>query len=309
MDQVKNLKFLFVGGAGRSGTTLVQKVLLSHPEIAGGPEFYFTKHFFELQDQLLAKQEQSAFHPSIDKQKIQAIIQSAHEQFFEPYVGDQTKYIAEKTPTNIEVSESILTSKRNALFLNVHRDGRAVLNSHFQVKTRAKSKGKNLTEIGLITTSVYWSECIRQYIKLKEKDTPGLFNVAYEHLLKDPKKEFKKVFDFLNLSSPENVEKPSEIQKDEQSREAHINSIWYTEEMYHKAYDESRINSWKKELNAFRYFIGSSIMYKELVALEYPVHSIHAVGCKIFWSCYHWKKHLKAMKLFYPILYLKRKLH
>ena len=32
-------RFIFVGGAPRSGTTLVQNMLDSHPDILGGPEF------------------------------------------------------------------------------------------------------------------------------------------------------------------------------------------------------------------------------------------------------------------------------
>ena len=41
-------RFVFVGGAGRSGTTMIQKYLLSHPEISGGPEFYHTRDVFKL---------------------------------------------------------------------------------------------------------------------------------------------------------------------------------------------------------------------------------------------------------------------
>lgn len=39
---------LFVGGAPRSGTTLVQRVLNSHPEIYGGPEFDFISDLMDL---------------------------------------------------------------------------------------------------------------------------------------------------------------------------------------------------------------------------------------------------------------------
>ena len=38
-------RFIFVGGAPRSGTTLVQNMLDSHPEIVGGPEFL---HLYEI---------------------------------------------------------------------------------------------------------------------------------------------------------------------------------------------------------------------------------------------------------------------
>ena len=41
-------KFICVGGCGRSGTTLVQKILLNHPQISGGPEFGYTAQIMDL---------------------------------------------------------------------------------------------------------------------------------------------------------------------------------------------------------------------------------------------------------------------
>ena len=38
---MQETKFIFVGGSPRSGTTLVQRILASHPNIFGRPEFDF----------------------------------------------------------------------------------------------------------------------------------------------------------------------------------------------------------------------------------------------------------------------------
>ena len=45
-------KFIFVGGAGRSGTTMVQNVLDSHPDIIGGPQFRNIPDIIDLRKKL-----------------------------------------------------------------------------------------------------------------------------------------------------------------------------------------------------------------------------------------------------------------
>lgn len=42
------MKFVFIGGCGRSGSSLLQDLLYRHPEIAGGPEFNFTARILQL---------------------------------------------------------------------------------------------------------------------------------------------------------------------------------------------------------------------------------------------------------------------
>jgi hypothetical protein len=47
-------RLIFVGGPPRSGTTLVQKVLSAHPDVAGAGEFDFLPRIVELRNQMRA---------------------------------------------------------------------------------------------------------------------------------------------------------------------------------------------------------------------------------------------------------------
>lgn len=46
-------RYILVGGAPRSGTTLLQNILDSHPDIVGGPEFMHLRDFVELRKTLV----------------------------------------------------------------------------------------------------------------------------------------------------------------------------------------------------------------------------------------------------------------
>lgn len=56
MKGQKGERLIFTGGAARSGTTLVQNILDSHPDIVGGPEF------LHLEDLMAFKKKGKYFH-------------------------------------------------------------------------------------------------------------------------------------------------------------------------------------------------------------------------------------------------------
>lgn len=299
---------LFIGGAGRSGTTLVQKVLLAHPKIAGGAEFYYTKPIFELHQKMLKSCKNEVFHPSINESFITEKIKEFYDHFFVPFITSETQYISEKTPTNIEVANVLLETYKEAKFIHVYRDGRAVLNSHFQVKKRAWKTGKNLTEINLVRTSIYWRKCISMGNGIKSKFKNRVFSICYEDMIQHPKETFDKVFNFLQIEAHDQVDQVDKIKLKEEKSDAHINNIWYTKEMYEKAYDPTRVNQWRKELTSFRKFVGSAIMFEELNSMGYKTTNYHRIACNVFYFFFNIKARMKKLKILYPLIHLKRKL-
>ncbi len=300
-------KYIFIGGAGRSGTTLVQKILLGHPQVGGGPELYFTKPIFELLDRMLKNHSSNCFHPSIKKMDLERMIRQLYDGLLKAHGDENTEYISEKTPSNIHVAEILLNSYPDSLFINVYRDGRAVLNSHFNVKKRGRTNGKNLTEIGLVKTSVYWNRCIKEGLTVANKFPGRVINISYEQLIQNPEEVLTNLFLKLKLSSYSEMLNPENIQLKEGESKPHINNIWYTEEMYSNSFDTSKLLSWKKEMNILRQYIATSIMYKQLIDLGFELKSAHQFGNSIFTFFYNWKSIVKSWRILYPLLYIKRR--
>ena len=51
------MNYVFLGGSGRSGTSFVQKLLILHSEIHGGPEFDFLPRFMQVFSQMKQPQQ------------------------------------------------------------------------------------------------------------------------------------------------------------------------------------------------------------------------------------------------------------
>lgn len=304
----QNPTFIFIGGSGRSGTTLVQKILLGHPEVSGGPELYFTKPIFDLLNQMQEAHEGNCFHPSISKEDLKDRIVQLYNSILLPHDKGNTKYISEKTPSNVFIASTLLKVYPNAIFIHVFRDGRAVLNSHLDVKKRAKKKGKNLTEISIKRTSINWNNSIRAGLEVKREFPNRVINISYENLIENPQKVLAGLFLKLKLSSYDKMLNPERIELSEKESKAHINNIWYTEEMYNQGFDKAKLFKWKKKLSCFQKYWASSIMYDELKTMGYPVRAKYKVGKKIFYLFYNIKDLIKSTPIFYPIIYLKRKI-
>lgn len=297
-------RFVFVGGAGRSGTTMIQKYLLSHPEISGGPEFYHTRDVFKLYQKFYNHKE--ALQVYMEGLDLENHFKDFYSSFFKGFYSEDIKVITEKTPTNIEVAHTLLNLYPEALFIYIYRDGRGVVNSHLKVKKRAKKKGKNLTELNLIRTSKYWIQ--RQEIarQVKEEHPNRFIEIKYEDFLIDPEKHLKTLFSTLEIKNYS--EEVLRNKSGDYSRDVHINDIWYTNEMYNSGVNKKKANQWKNDLNILQRFVLNSILFKELKIANYEVSNSYKVFNYVFSFFLNWKEELKSLKVLKPFLYVKRRL-
>ncbi len=246
-------RLIFVGGAPRSGTTLVQNMLDSHPLIIGGPEFLHIPDLMQLRKK---------FHYSISvdyislfcsKNEIDKFLVSWVESLFLPLADKENcDFYSEKTPENIVYFPEMMELFTKSHFIQVIRDPRAIVSSMQQVKKRAIKKGITVPffTVNHHTSIDYVEKCYAVGFTAAKKYPDKVFTVVYEQLLLNPEQETKKICDFLGLEwsqdmlTPKDKKHLGELAITTKSKE-----LWYNSLEYNKNPDRNNIGKWKKKLS------------------------------------------------------------
>ncbi len=264
---------IFIVGASRSGTTMLNRVLGNHSQIAALNELHYFGDLWQpdLNTTNIAADELKQITSTLlhrhhhgiwggnpnnkDDVLAEKIVKSLDESqrngidlfytIMEWIANDQScEIISEQTPRNIFYTKQLLENYENSNVIQLVRDPRAVLSSQ---KNRWKRKwlgGKNTP----------WSEVIRVWInyhpititKLWAKatkagtqltDHPRFLSVKFEDLASNPHKEVRKICDFLSIEYQQEMEKVP-----------HVGSSIKTNAEHKQGISADTLNSWKSTL-------------------------------------------------------------
>lgn len=192
---------IFVGGAGRSGTTLMRVILDSHPQIACGPELKVIPRVCQMWEEF-----QTAFLPtlkeySLKRRDINALFRQLVLGLLEKYQEQSGKArIAEKSPNNVFYFDHLHFLFPDSPLLHIIRDGRDVVCSLLQMDWRNPKTGQRLEytqDAG--KAAQYWGRAIQAGRAARQK--PSLagryLEVRYEELVSKPEETLRPVFEFL----------------------------------------------------------------------------------------------------------------
>ncbi len=270
----RSTKFISVGGCGRSGTTLLQRLLLNHHEIEGGPEFGFTQNIMELFHLMRWHEDRGDLKSYTDKEDLEHSFREFYEAFFKPYLSSSPSYIAEKTPSNIFTMDKMSWMLPDTKFICMYRDGRAVLSSHVDVRRRSIEKGKFNQELGLARVCALWNKSIEAQLKWQKTfDEDQLYSIRYEDLVSSPERVLKDLMTFLDLEMDGSILEEKQASSDDLENTAHLNDIWYTQEMLVQNVNTDNVHKWKKELSLIHRFRGNVRMAINLQRMGYPISS------------------------------------
>ena len=185
-----SLKNIFVIGMPRSGTTLIEQILASHSEVAGGGEVPF-----------LGAKLYPIFSPD-GEAKPQHIINSTLETLFEDYckfvsrLRSDSTFFVDKMPSNFLWVGLIREFFPNAKIVNIQREPMAVIWSNY--KHFFSSKELSFTNDLKDILSYY-----RAYVDLMKfwnsYNESEIYTVNYEQLTEQPKEEISKLLKYCKL--------------------------------------------------------------------------------------------------------------
>jgi hypothetical protein len=244
-------RFIFVGGAPRSGTTLVQNMLDCHPEILGAPEFLNLERIVELRNRLRQGIDRGtidafASAPEVDRltaQLIEDLLLPLADRYGAPY-------LSEKTPSNALVFRELLELFPAARCIFVLRDPRAVIASMLEVGVRAAAQGHPTQPwtLSLRAAVAY----VQRYFRAASAaaEAPGrVFALHYERLVTKPEAETRALCDFLGL--PWNPAMLTPASRRHPGERAIIRTaIWYDPASFRRDPDPTGIDKWKERLSA-----------------------------------------------------------
>ncbi|NIK12507.1 sulfotransferase family protein [Alkalibacillus almallahensis] len=195
----KEKGMVFIGGAGRSGTTLLRVMLNAHPEMCSGPEFKLLPNLINGYKQLgrMVDIRKSYY---LDDSKLNESYRALINTFFENFLEqNNASRVVEKTPHNVLIMQELANILPDSKFIHIVRDGRDVVSSLIDMEWK-DSSGETIWYVKNVENATkYWVQVVEQGLKSAEssilKDRIKL--IKYEDLILNPQNTMEDILKFL----------------------------------------------------------------------------------------------------------------
>jgi hypothetical protein len=261
------MKYIFIGGVPRSGTSLVQKILSFHPKISAGPEFDHIPEIVSLYTKMKGGVKNGRQSFFFNEDEIQKIFKSFIDKLFQKRTSKNTEYISEKTPSNALVFENLIELDNSYKLIFVVRDPRGIIASMREVAKRAANNGNKKVRLGnnLLIDIRLINKYYQKVNNTKKKYPNNVYIIYYENILEFPERTIKKLCDYLNLEFLSQMLDTSKTNEISQLVDNQTIASFYTKEMYDRKISKSGVDRWKdiiseKEAQIIQeYFAGRDI--------------------------------------------------
>lgn len=246
-------RIIFLGGSPRSGTTLAQNMLDSHPDILGGPEFLHIPDIIHLRSKLQGSVAKGWIDLICTSEKVDEEIRRLLTNILIPFADrHNSQLISEKTPENVLVFSKLVEIFPESKFLLVVRDPRAIIASMLSVGNKARSKGEKPAYFTAnVRSSIsYVKRCLDEGFKASH-DNPGkIHTIVYEKLVSDPEPEAQKICAYLGVEWKPDMLKPGEKKHlGEAAITTNSKEIWYDAKTYNSNPNTASLEKWREQLS------------------------------------------------------------
>jgi protein-tyrosine sulfotransferase len=192
---------IFIGGAARSGTTLLRVILDSHPNIVCGPELKVTPLVAQMWDYF-----QTALTPTmreyyLSPADINKIFMQMMVSLFENYRQLSGKRrIAEKSPNNVFFFHHLANIFPGSPLIHFIRDGRDVVCSLLTMDWTDPMNGRPLDYTRDVRKAAqYWVSAVQAAREARKFPRVGsnYIELRYEELVQRPEVTLRRLFTFL----------------------------------------------------------------------------------------------------------------
>lgn len=249
-SKVSHNQHIFIVGAPRSGTTLIQNIMANHPEISAvdAENAFFDYHnIFQRKYAELNMKEKNIM---LSKAKDLVAFFDQYAEYIKNKKGG--KYFLEKTPQNVNKLDYILKHFPSSKIINVYRDGRDCY--------RSARKHPNIPQAKSCSKyAKYWKKCIQNRVK---NDVTNIIDIHYESFVSTPEEYLKDITNHLEIKYMDTLLSPSLYSKSEKATHAHFSKL-------NETINTKSIGKWKDELTESEKETFIKIAGKELKKLNY----------------------------------------
>ncbi len=232
-----NNKFIFVLGMPRSGTTLTEQIIGSHPDVNALGELVFIQKAVK------------KFFPAIDYDKFEDQVYKNLDSFKNDFgnyfiseiknMSDQDGIPLDKLPFNFKFIGFILLTLPNSKIVHVTRNGKDTCFSILKNFFPGSNIGFAYDEKELKEYFILYKSLMKHWLDLfKDK----IYEIKYENLVSNPTEEIKKLIQFCGLEWNDKCLKHFENKKSIKT----VSTVQARQPIY-----QSSVNSWKKYQSFF----------------------------------------------------------